>query len=97
MASVIRLLTKDGSDCKAKNNEILISLFHAINEGSLDAVREQVEEVGESLDISDKYCKTAIDNAKRNLQYARNDFPDNDYINQVRECGFGGLGVACCL
>jgi len=45
-----------------------------------------VEEGGASLDIRDKYCKRAIDNVKRNLQYARNnEFPDDDYVNQVRE------------
>jgi ankyrin repeat protein len=61
---VIRLLTKDGSDCKAQNSEGLIPLFHAINEGSLDALRALVEEGGESLDVRDKYCTTAIDITK---------------------------------
>jgi hypothetical protein len=60
---VIRLLTKDGADCKAQNSQGLISLFHVLKEGLLD-VRALVEEGGESLDTRNKYCKTAIDKAK---------------------------------
>ena len=79
---MFKLLTKQCADCKSQNSEFLISLFHAVPEGSLCVVRALVEEGGASLDICDKYCKTAIDNSKRNFQYARNnDFPDDDYIN----------------
>jgi len=52
---VTRLLIKHGSDCKAQNSEVLISLFHAVPEGSLDVVQALVEEGGASLDIRDKY------------------------------------------
>jgi len=83
---VIRLLTKDGADCKAQHSEDLIYFFHAINEGWLDVVRVLVADGGASLDIRDKYCKRAIDNVKRNLKYARNnEFLDDDYINQMRD------------
>jgi len=40
---VIRLLTKQGADCKAQNSKDLISLFYAVNEGSLCVVQALVE------------------------------------------------------
>ena len=40
---VIRLLTKQGADCEAENSKDIISLFYAVNEGSLCVFRALVE------------------------------------------------------
>ena len=61
---MFKLLTKQCADCKSQNSEFLISLFHAVPEGSLCVVRALVEEGGASLDIRDVHGNTVIDWAK---------------------------------
>jgi ankyrin repeat protein len=58
---VVKCLIQHGADCNTRYSDGQTPLFHAVTEGSLDIVRELVEERGASLEVCDDQGRTAID------------------------------------
>jgi ankyrin repeat protein len=83
--AVIRLLIQQGVNCNNRDRWGQTLLFKAVAQGSLDVVRILVEDGGASVDVSNNYGWTLIQEAERCLEIERQDGDRPEHNADIRE------------